>query len=70
MSDNPIATTKPVRIVDGPITYVFTFRKDLDNNVVIDKIYSFDDFGSRYGETIGFASLPGIVKMRFWKLVG
>lgn len=62
-------TLLPLRIVNGPDTYIFTYVRDLDNTVVIDKIYQFEDAGSRHGQLVTFSSLPDIVRHRYYRLV-
>lgn len=64
------ATTHPIRIVDGPATYVFLFTRDLDNNVCIQSIIVFDDFSTIYGETVRYSNLPDRIRLRYWRVVG
>ena len=69
-SDLHPASTRPVRLTDGPVTYIVTYIRDLDHQIVIDKIFRFDDLGhSNYGETVKFSDLPDYIKLRYWGLV-
>lgn len=62
-------TLLPLRIVDGPDTYIFTYVRDLENNILIDRIYKFEDGGSRHGTPVAFSSLPDTVRHRYYRLV-
>ena len=66
----PIPSTRPVRFLDGSITYVVTFTRDTNSEVSIDKIYKFDDLATAcpYGEPIRFADLPDYIRLRYWRL--
>lgn len=66
----PIPTLRPLRLTHGPESYVFTYVRDLEGEIVIDKIYMFDDAAPhQHGTPIRFDDLPQIVKFRYWGLV-